>query len=141
MLGCIQPMSSPMMKRMLGFACCCCAAAGMLATVTATNNASRLSQIFLTMLMVLLVLAARDEAGSLRPITIEPMRLVAHSSPGAILYRSSRGRGELDRGGSLAFMTFLLPVHADCACTRATACRYRYASAFPICRPGTVSRP
>src|SRR5580704_5457056 len=30
MLGCIQPMSSPMMKRMLGF-CCCCAAAGVLA--------------------------------------------------------------------------------------------------------------
>src|SRR6476660_7005023 len=23
MLGCIQPMSSPMMKRMLGFDCCC----------------------------------------------------------------------------------------------------------------------
>ena len=31
MLGCIQPMSSPMMKRMLGFCCCCCASAGVLA--------------------------------------------------------------------------------------------------------------
>src|SRR3954453_17129922 len=34
MLGCIQPISSPMMKRMLGFCCCCCccccAAAGVL---------------------------------------------------------------------------------------------------------------
>ena len=31
MLGCIQPMSSPMMKRILGFCCCCCcAAAGVL---------------------------------------------------------------------------------------------------------------
>src|SRR6185503_155249 len=26
MLGCIQPMSSPMMKRMLGFDCCCACA-------------------------------------------------------------------------------------------------------------------
>ena len=39
-LGCIQPISSPMMKRILGF-CCCCAAAGVLAAATATNDASR----------------------------------------------------------------------------------------------------
>ena len=31
MLGCIQPMSSPMMKRILGFCAGCCAAAGVLA--------------------------------------------------------------------------------------------------------------
>src|SRR5215510_14131715 len=38
-LGCIQPISSPMMKRILGF-CCCRAAAGVLAAATATNDAS-----------------------------------------------------------------------------------------------------
>ena len=31
MRGCIQPMSSPMMKRMLGFLLCCCAATGVMA--------------------------------------------------------------------------------------------------------------
>src|SRR5262245_56585414 len=50
MLGCIQPMSSPMMNRMLGFPWgCCCANAGALAAPTATN-ASRPSQAFLVML-------------------------------------------------------------------------------------------
>ena len=43
MLGCIQPMSSPMMNRMLGF---CCAEAGTAASPTAVNSASRTSQIF-----------------------------------------------------------------------------------------------
>jgi hypothetical protein len=43
MLGCIQPMSSPMMKRMLGFGC---AEAGMAASPTAVNSASRMGQIF-----------------------------------------------------------------------------------------------
>ena len=42
MLGCIQPMSSPMMKRMLGF-CCCCATAGALATTPTARNANRAS--------------------------------------------------------------------------------------------------
>src|SRR5580704_8546236 len=44
MLGCIQPISSPMMKRMFGF--CCCAGACELAATTATDPASRLSQNF-----------------------------------------------------------------------------------------------
>src|SRR5262245_23053418 len=43
MLGCIQPMSSPMMKRMLGF-CCCCAAAGRFAAIPMATNASRAGQ-------------------------------------------------------------------------------------------------
>src|SRR5215475_7216445 len=38
MRGCIQPMSSPIMKRMLGF--CCCAVAGGLATNMVAHNAS-----------------------------------------------------------------------------------------------------
>src|SRR5262245_31810553 len=49
MLGCIQPMSSPMMKRMLGF-CCCWATAGVFTTSTATMEASRPSQVYLAML-------------------------------------------------------------------------------------------
>src|SRR5437870_3438709 len=52
MLGCIQPISSPMMKRMLGLACCCCAAVGVLAAVTAANDTNRPSQMFLAVLMV-----------------------------------------------------------------------------------------
>ena len=60
MLGCIQPMSSPMMKRMLGF-CCCCAAAGRLAAVTAASDANRPSQMYLATLMLELPRsAARD---------------------------------------------------------------------------------
>src|SRR5262245_16149945 len=51
MLGCIQPISSPMMKRMFGFCCCSCAAAGTLAAVTATNDASKPLQNFLVILM------------------------------------------------------------------------------------------
>src|SRR6516165_9106269 len=50
MLGCIQPISSPMMKRMLGF-CCCCADA-VPATVTVAKNVSTASQTILVMLMV-----------------------------------------------------------------------------------------
>ena len=54
MLGCIQPMSSPMMKRMLGF-CCCCAAAGTLAAVTTANSASKPSHKFRDGLIVRLL--------------------------------------------------------------------------------------
>src|SRR5262245_1296776 len=50
MLGCIQPMSSPMMNRMLGF-CSCCAAAGALAAIAATSEASKPNQEFLVMLL------------------------------------------------------------------------------------------
>src|SRR5262245_41521152 len=61
MLGCIQPMSSPMMKRMLGF-CVCCAAAGVLATATAESIVSKPRQIVvmnaLDFIVLLLVLDA-----------------------------------------------------------------------------------
>src|SRR5215472_3594733 len=50
MLGCIQPISSPMMKRMLGF-CCCCAAAGTLIVVIKVISASGPSQGFRVMFM------------------------------------------------------------------------------------------
>src|ERR1700742_3988353 len=60
MLGCIQPMSSPMMKRMLGFACCCCcccccADAGAQAIATAANDDNRLSRNFCFAFMVSLL--------------------------------------------------------------------------------------
>src|SRR3954470_14494151 len=51
MPGCMMPMSSPMMKRMLGF-CCCCAAAGRLAADIAAIEVSKPSQIHLTTLML-----------------------------------------------------------------------------------------
>src|SRR4030095_781501 len=73
MLGCIQPMSSPMMKRMLGFCCCCCccAAAGALAALAATNDASRPRQNFLVTLMAsFLIFGCPNWAGSRRPLTI-----------------------------------------------------------------------
>src|SRR5436190_1014458 len=38
MLGCIQPMSSPMMNKILGFCCGCCADTGTLAIVMATSD-------------------------------------------------------------------------------------------------------
>jgi hypothetical protein len=52
MLGCIQPMSSPMMKRMLGF-CCCCAVAG--AAITTADDVNTPNQIVLSNVMVWLL--------------------------------------------------------------------------------------
>src|SRR5262249_45085612 len=63
MLGCIQPMSSPMMKRMLGFCCGCCAAAGVFAAITAPDSASRPRQKFLVMLMDLFSIVWLPEMG------------------------------------------------------------------------------
>jgi hypothetical protein len=42
MLGCIQPMSSPIMKTMLGF-CCCCADACEFTNVTAATPAHHIA--------------------------------------------------------------------------------------------------
>jgi len=53
MLGCIQPMSSPMMKRMFGFCPCCYAEAGTLAIVVAVLNTTRAHQIALNLLIVI----------------------------------------------------------------------------------------
>src|SRR5262245_19718596 len=77
MLGCIHPMSSPMMKRMLGF-CPCWAEAGMLAIVVPTHATTRAPQIVLNMLMVGFPRCWPPKQGrSLRPIhppTVPPMR-------------------------------------------------------------------
>src|SRR5215468_1144037 len=68
MLGCIQPMSSPMMKRILGF-CPCCAEAGTLAIVMVIHITTRAPQIVLNLLMVALssMSAAEAPSRSLRP--------------------------------------------------------------------------
>src|ERR1700745_2144139 len=60
MLGCIQPMSSPMMKRMLGFAPCCWADAGRLAIVVAVHSTTRAAQIDLNMRMVASLMPAAE---------------------------------------------------------------------------------
>src|SRR6202012_3031312 len=64
MLGCIHPMSSPMMKRMLGFCpcgCCCCwAEVGMLAIVVTPHAKARAHQIALNLLMVAVLDPAAD---------------------------------------------------------------------------------
>src|SRR6266478_7652729 len=75
MLGCIQPMSSPMMNKMLGF--CCCAAAGALAAVIATNDASSPRKSFLVEHMAcFLSSGCPNWAGSRRPVT----HLAEHSA-------------------------------------------------------------
>src|SRR5215468_10296857 len=51
MLGCIQPMSSPMMKRMLGFCIGCCAFAGAIVTNAAANDPIKPSKIFLPVMI------------------------------------------------------------------------------------------
>src|ERR1700757_4770149 len=67
MLGCIHPMSSPMIKRMLGF-CPCWAEAGLLAIVVAVHNTTRAHQITLNMLMVAFPsVGCRSPGRSLRP--------------------------------------------------------------------------
>src|SRR5262249_39817155 len=82
MLGCIHPMSSPMMKRMLGF-CCCCA----LAVVMAANDARRPRKSFLVELMAcFLSSGCPNWAGSRRPVTVTPkvrrdVTVIASSSP------------------------------------------------------------
>src|SRR6266699_452864 len=53
MPGCIQPMSSPMMKRMLGF---CWAEAGLPARATTVNSASRASKTLRVYLITSLLL-------------------------------------------------------------------------------------
>src|SRR5262249_27162139 len=51
MLGCIQPMSSPMMKRMFGFCDGCCAFAGAIVTHAAANDPIKPSKIFLSVMI------------------------------------------------------------------------------------------
>src|SRR5262249_6210189 len=79
MLVCIQPMSSPMIKRMLGF-CCCCATAGMLATVTVASMANNPRQMFPATLMVPSFVCRPRRAGSLQPFSnCDPPDLREHA--------------------------------------------------------------
>src|SRR5262245_52195029 len=51
MLGCIQPMSSPMMKRMFGFGDGCCAFVGAVVANAAANDPIKPSKIFLPVMI------------------------------------------------------------------------------------------
>src|SRR3954447_4293760 len=55
MLGCIQPMSSPMMKTMLGFCCDCWASAGASVAAVAAHSAVRPRQTELLVLIMALL--------------------------------------------------------------------------------------
>src|SRR4051794_15006262 len=84
MLGCMMPISSPMMKRMLGF-CCCCAAAGRLAAATTANSASKPSHKFRDRLIVRLLeaigwLVYAD--GALAPSSMRGLALGLRIEPG-----------------------------------------------------------
>src|SRR4029450_7245018 len=107
MLGCIQPMSSPMMKRMLGF-CCCCAAAGALPAITATNDASRPRQNFLVTLMAsFLTLGCPNWAGSRRPLTIAAtFRRDDDVEHPALRLEAQRGHASLVGVGTLHVLAF-----------------------------------
>src|ERR1700752_3491079 len=68
MLGCIHPMSSPMMKRMLGFCPCAWAGAGRFAIVVAIHDATRALQIVLNKPMIAFLFSATEATGrGLRP--------------------------------------------------------------------------
>jgi hypothetical protein len=74
MLGCIQPMSSPMMKRMLGF--CPWAEAGMLAIVVTEHNTTSALQIVLNTFMIASPMSAAD-AGPQRFTPLDPPTVFA----------------------------------------------------------------
>src|SRR5215813_2344878 len=52
MLGCIHPMTSPMMKRMFGFGDGCCAIAGAFVVIAAANSPIKPSQSLLLGVMI-----------------------------------------------------------------------------------------
>src|ERR1700737_2953122 len=60
MLGCIHPMSSPLMKRMLGFCCCCADADGIHAVVAARSVNAASQMTLVSRIPRFLMLAARD---------------------------------------------------------------------------------
>src|SRR4051812_3077372 len=71
MLGCMKPMSSPMMKRMLGFDCCadagavcCCAVAGVIVIADAAQRANRPTVRLLGLSMIDLPIASEEEAAT-----------------------------------------------------------------------------
>src|SRR5580704_8860421 len=109
MCGCIQPMSSPMMKRMLGF-CCCCAKAGTAAATKTAEAANKPSRIFLAVLMVYFLPVRSDclkRASSLCPGKVTPYSLsvdlfeCSESRRGLSKYRSARhGALQDDSGGN-----------------------------------------
>src|SRR5262245_27672542 len=66
MLGCIHPMSSPMMNRILGF-CPCWAETGRLAMVVAAHATTTAPQIVLNRFMVASFVGCKNPGRSVRP--------------------------------------------------------------------------
>src|SRR5712671_4605555 len=90
MPGCIQPMSSPMMKRMLGFVPW--AEAGALAMVVAVHKTTRAPQITLNMLMVAsLDVGRRNPGRSLRPTPPTDLASLCIFCPYRIMLRAAVG--------------------------------------------------
>src|SRR5215831_12685047 len=92
MLGCIQPMSSPMMKRMFGFRSW--AAAGALAAVMAASEARQPSQAPLVMLIVGTSLAAARDG----PAALCPLAFAARVRAATRLWRRQRRHETVHRG-------------------------------------------
>src|SRR5262249_20054454 len=107
MLGCIQPMSSPMMKRILGF-CPCCAEAGTLAIVMVIHITTRAPQIVLNLLMVALSSMSAAEARAAAVAHIHPPCLgllpIQDRAPGA--FGRTLGGWQIRRSALDALCTF-----------------------------------
>src|SRR6516165_1608213 len=147
MLGCIHPMSSPMMKRMLGFCpcgCCCCwAEAGMLAIVVAVHITTRAPQIDLNRLMVAflsvgLVSAAEAWAAAFARLR----RLTGFGCPRGMWFRAN-GRtpsgAEIRRSALGALCTFGIFYVCGTRC-RVTATDQRWRGTSPGSRSANRRR-
>src|SRR5690348_18139778 len=105
MLGCIQPISSPMMKRILGF--CPWAEAGTLAIVVAAHNAARAPQITLNMLFPFLECRLPKPGPQPSPVSTHQPSLPAESR--VVMLRGNAGRpgaGEIGRDAQGCAMRF-----------------------------------
>src|SRR5215470_11337156 len=112
MLGCIHPMSSPMMKRMLGF-CPCWAKAGMLAIVVVLHAKTRAPQIVLSMRMIAFLKCRLPNLGPQSSPTSThrpslPLPIHAGSCFGQSVGRLARGRL-----GEVSWKRYALPARCS----------------------------
>src|SRR5262249_49465558 len=109
MLGCIQPISSPMMKRMLGF-CPCWAETGMLAIPVVIHTTTRAPQIVLNIRMIAFLKCRLPELGPQpSPSTTHQPFLVLAIRPGSCLGGPAVGRLAGGRLGEASWKRYALP--------------------------------